>query len=126
MGWSRRLTCGFTTSSYNEFKQKFHESIVTVGRPLSDTAIAAEIQKEISFPGPFCGSYEDLDYLAHLSTPNVARDLDLIRNLTGYQEFDFWGWNHGTILGLTYAAMFPDSVGRMVLDGTFGRVTLLI
>ena len=71
----------------------------------------------LSYPGPFCEKAEDLSYLAHMNTPNIARDLDLIRNLTGYQTMEYWGFSYGTLLGTTYAALFPDRVGRMVLDG---------
>jgi len=53
-----------------------------------------------------------------MNTPNVVRDFDLIRNLTGHDTFDYWGWSYGTIIGTMYAQMYPDKVGKMVLDGT--------
>jgi len=49
---------------------------------------------------------------------DIARDIDLVRNLTGYEEVDFWGFGLGTVLGTTYANLFPDHVGRIVLEGT--------
>ncbi len=54
---------------------------------------------------------------AHVSTTEVARDLDLIRAALGEPRLDYFGASYGTLLGATYAELFPDNVGRMVLDG---------
>ena len=80
----------------------------------------------MGYGGPQCAQSEDLDYLAHVNTPNLARDMDLIRNLTGYEELDCWGLSPGTLLSATYAAMFPDRVGRIILDGTLKEKSLLM
>jgi len=66
---------------------------------------------------PPCAASKDPQYLAHINTPNVARDMDLIRNLSGFETLDYIGFDEGSNLGVTYAAMFPDRVGKMVLDG---------
>lgn len=55
--------------------------------------------------------------LAHVSTVEVARDLDILRALVGDEQLTYFGASYGTFVGATYAALFPDNVGRLVLDG---------
>ena len=52
----------------------------------------------------------------HLSTTEVARDMDVMRVLLGDQKLNFFGGSYGTFLGAIYADTFPQKVGRMVLD----------
>lgn len=53
----------------------------------------------------------------HVSTAEVARDMDIARALLGRPKLDWFGASYGTDLGATYATLFPHRVGRMVLDG---------
>jgi pimeloyl-ACP methyl ester carboxylesterase len=57
------------------------------------------------------------ELLPHVGTPDAARDLDVIRAALGEPQLDYLGFSYGTFLGATYADLFPDRVGRMVLDG---------
>jgi pimeloyl-ACP methyl ester carboxylesterase len=57
------------------------------------------------------------DLAAHVSTVEAARDMDIVRALLGREKLDWFGASYGTQLGATYAELFPDRVGRMVLDG---------
>ncbi|MGW8377167.1 alpha/beta hydrolase [Streptomyces sp. ODS28] len=54
--------------------------------------------------------------LAHYTTPDNARDLDVLRAALGQRKLDFMGASWGTYLGSVYATLFPRHVGRMVLD----------
>jgi pimeloyl-ACP methyl ester carboxylesterase len=87
------------------------------GNPLTTDSLNTQVQFFAAQTGSFCSEYESKNYLAHMNTPNVVRDFDLIRNLTGHATFDYWGWSYGTIIGAMYAQMYPDRVGKMVLDG---------
>ncbi|MFF0346023.1 alpha/beta hydrolase [Kribbella sp. NPDC004875] len=58
------------------------------------------------------------DRLAHYSTANVARDMDLLRQAVGDDKLTYVGYSYGTYLGATYAKLFPDKVRALVLDGT--------
>jgi pimeloyl-ACP methyl ester carboxylesterase len=55
-------------------------------------------------------------WLAQLGSRNVARDLDRLRTALGDDKLSFLGYSYGTVIGAVYAQMFPDRVGRMVLD----------
>ncbi|MFV8129279.1 alpha/beta hydrolase [Streptomyces syringium] len=56
------------------------------------------------------------DTLAHYSTRNTARDVDIVRAALGERRTSWFGQSYGTTLGSTYAQMFPDRVDRLVLD----------
>jgi pimeloyl-ACP methyl ester carboxylesterase len=55
--------------------------------------------------------------LPYLATANVARDLDLLRAAVGDERLSYLGFSYGTLLGATYASMFPDRVRALALDG---------
>jgi pimeloyl-ACP methyl ester carboxylesterase len=54
---------------------------------------------------------------AYFNTQQTARDMDLIRAVLGLETLNYLGFSYGTQLGASYAALFPDRVGLMVLDG---------
>lgn len=43
--------------------------------------------------------------------------MDLIRAVLGDEKLNYLGYSYGTFLGATYAQLYPDRVGRLVLDG---------
>ena len=57
------------------------------------------------------------DLMAYVGTVDSARDLDIARSVVGDDVLNFLGVSYGSMLGATYAELFPDRVGRMVLDG---------
>jgi pimeloyl-ACP methyl ester carboxylesterase len=54
--------------------------------------------------------------LAHVSTTDTARDMDLMRQVLGDAKMHYFGISYGTELGGVYAHLFPKNVGRLVLD----------
>ncbi len=55
--------------------------------------------------------------LAHIDTVSAAKDLDILRGVLNDTKLNYLGYSYGTLLGSTYASLYPDNVGRMVLDG---------
>jgi pimeloyl-ACP methyl ester carboxylesterase len=58
----------------------------------------------------------------HMSTANVARDLDYLREQVGDDQLTYVGLSYGTYLGQTYANMFPDRVRSVVIDGVLDPI----
>lgn len=57
------------------------------------------------------------DLAAHVSTVEAARDMDVIRAVLDEEKLAYFGASYGTKLGATYADLFPERAGRLVLDG---------
>jgi pimeloyl-ACP methyl ester carboxylesterase len=55
--------------------------------------------------------------LGEIDTVSAAKDMDVIRAVLGDAKLNYLGFSYGTFLGTTYASLFPDKVGRFVLDG---------
>ena len=53
----------------------------------------------------------------HIDTVSAARDFDMVRAVLGQDTLNLLGYSYGTFLGATYAGLFPERVGRFVLDG---------
>jgi len=53
----------------------------------------------------------------HLDAVQQAYDYDAARRALGDAKLNFLGLSYGSVIGSTYAQLFPAHVGRMVLDG---------
>jgi pimeloyl-ACP methyl ester carboxylesterase len=60
--------------------------------------------------------------LDHMSTANVARDMDLLRRAVGDRQLTYAGYSYGSYLGATYANLFPGKVRALVVDGVLDPV----
>lgn len=88
--------------------------------------------------GELCAkqSEEDTDIRRHMTTAYAARDmLEILKRLgdhssqssnsfngkskdVGISKLNFLGLSYGTVVGQTFASLWPERVSRMILDGT--------
>ncbi|WGD37073.1 alpha/beta hydrolase [Lysinibacter sp. HNR] len=61
--------------------------------------------------------------LQYVDTVSAARDLDMLRSVVGDSKLNYLGYSYGTYLGAHYAELFPQNVGRLVLDGAIDPAT---
>ena len=55
--------------------------------------------------------------LEFVDTASTVRDLDMLRAVVGDEKLNYFGFSYGSDIGAQYADIFPEKVGRMVLDG---------
>ena len=91
------------------------EFIAFDGTPDSDEELRESMQLSINLANG-CKAIEN-NLIAHVGTQEAARDIDIIRELVGDSKLNFLGASYGTYLGGMYAELFPEKVGRLVLDG---------
>lgn len=58
----------------------------------------------------------------HMSTADVARDLDVLRSAVGDEALTYVGYSYGSYLGVTYANLFPGKVRAVVVDGVIDPI----
>ena len=64
------------------------------------------------------GCLEDATGLVeHMSTADVAADLDELREALGDEQLTYLGFSYGTAIGAVYATLFPERSRALVLDG---------
>ncbi|KAJ7597919.1 TAP-like protein-domain-containing protein [Mycena floridula] len=59
----------------------------------------------------------DTGILSHITTDNVAHDMLSIVEAHNETQLQYWGVSYGSVLGSTFATLFPDKVGRLIIDG---------
>lgn len=94
---------------------------ITPGAIGSDQWLASSAASNAQF-GKDCLKYTG-DLLGFVDTNSAARDLDLLRATLGDKKLNYLGYSYGTLLGATYAELYPTKTGHLVLDGALDPAT---
>ena len=93
----------------------------TAADPVPPTPeVAAEVEAVIREFADACEA-DSGDLLPHINTEASARDMDRIREALGEEQITYIGFSYGTLLGATYAELFPERIRAFVLDGGYSR-----
>lgn len=84
-----------------------------------------ELKKALKDQEDFLAGCKKLsaELLTHMSTADVAADLDRIREALGDEKLTYLGFSYGTSIGAVYATLFPENTRALVLDGSVSPVS---
>jgi pimeloyl-ACP methyl ester carboxylesterase len=115
------------STAVNCFPSQAAEDTFLAALPIfpAGTAQTAAFQRTVTGFDATCAATKD-PLLAHDSTADTARDMDLLRQAVGDPVLNYYGESYGTEIGAVYANLFPGRTGRMIFDGNvdpaaFGR-----
>jgi pimeloyl-ACP methyl ester carboxylesterase len=111
-GNSATVRCFSDIAEMTAFTWEYTSTWLAPANP-ADTAAAVVALEDLARR---CGE-QNGDLLSHLSTANVAQDLDRLREAVGDEQLNYFGTSYGTYLGQTYANLFPDRIRAMAIDG---------
>jgi len=90
--------------------------------PVGSDAWIDAIEESSAVFGAACLEHTG-ELLGFVDTVSAARDLDLMRAVLGDTKLNYLGYSYGTFLGATYADLYPEKTGRLVLDGAVDPAT---
>jgi pimeloyl-ACP methyl ester carboxylesterase len=90
--------------------------------PVGSDAWLADQNAQSKKFGEACLKYTG-PLLGFVDTVSAARDLDLLRAILGDEKLNYLGYSYGTLLGSTYAELYPTKTGRLVFDGVVDPAT---
>ena len=87
------------------------------GDVASATGIDLLVESAETFTVNCIAEMGDPEELAFVSTGQAVEDLEVFREMFGFEEFVVFGESYGTQFGQTYAATHPENLDRLIIDG---------
>ena len=61
------------------------------------------------------------EHAKYINTPQTAADMNNILDALGQRDMIYWGFSYGTLLGQTYAGLYPERTKRVIIDGVVNQ-----
>ncbi|MET9489587.1 alpha/beta hydrolase [Nocardia sp. NPDC006630] len=106
MAGSSPIRCGIDESD--------RQALVGVPYPAPDGDITADIARAHRIADA-CLQHGGT-VLPHVTTANIARDIDRFRTALGDDKISYTGVSYGTYVGAVYVSLFPDHADRVLLN----------
>lgn len=117
VGWDPRGVGQSTgVECYTDPKQKDEQLYGTFDSPYDTEGWIDELTTEMEDYAAACEANTG-ELLGNLDAASNAKDMDMMRALLGDEKLNYLGYSYGTYFGAVYAELFPQNVGRFVLDG---------
>lgn len=120
IGFDPRGVARSTPISCFESEEDFHRFLTQPFFPVGRDQEASYI-RTYGRMDALCGANAP-NVLANMTTADVARDLDLLRQAVGDDQLTYAGYSYGTMLGQTYVNLFPDKVRAVIIDGVLNPI----
>jgi pimeloyl-ACP methyl ester carboxylesterase len=103
-------------SCYPDAETRAKHSDVRYARPDDSPELYAWTQNFVKTCRETAG-----DHGLYVNTPQTAADMNSILDAVGQKDMYYWGFSYGTVLGQTFATLFPDRAKRVIIDGVVNQ-----
>lgn len=88
-----------------------------------NTRIIEDSPDAYAFASNFVQACADMmgEHGLYIDTPQTAADMNSILDAVGQEDMVYWGFSYGTLLGQTYAGLFPERSKRVIIDGVVNQ-----
>ncbi|KAF8522995.1 TAP-like protein-domain-containing protein [Gautieria morchelliformis] len=129
-GTTPRVDCFYSQTAQDLYHAHTHYEMGLEGRNLTDpidlAVFAANVHKADATNAALAKLCSDTsgEALTHVGTVTVVRDLEYLSRIIEGDDspVNFWGFSYGTAIGSYFVNMFPNRVGRVIIDGVVDPV----
>lgn len=91
--------------------------------PVRDQRVIEDSAEAYAFAKNFVHGCADTmgEHGLYINTPQTAADMNSILDALGQDDMVYWGFSYGTLLGQTYAGLFPERSKRVIIDGVVNQ-----